>query len=497
MSNFRTSKSLAVIQSDLAAIMRGMNADVDLTPGTVLHDLLLDSTGQEFASLYVLLDYVNGIKSLDGILTLLSNSSFLTLLQEALGLNNSQEAVDLISADLDELASNWGLTRRGAVAARYLQRFYSGSNAGVIQIPVGTTVQTRDGSVIARINSSAAQAMQTDNVLGLYYVEEISEVTVMGAVGNVALGALATISPLISQASSTANVGLVQEGAEEESNADFAQRIKDVFRQHGINTVSGYRALMMNEPVNAQDALVVKPGDALMYRMPAGAVDIYLVGQNLALTRESIVYRAGTVDYLLGQQPASSIVSVEKGGVIPPANYSLVKDTTTNWRGSPKAQDKIHFSDVTGLVDTETFFVQYNYDKRVNDGQNLVETNDDTSVPASDILVRQGTQVIIDISATVVTFGQRLMSDVQTDIQSDFGKFFNGGTATTGAVYAAKLLGESVDWSDIINLMVDVSDVDRVTLTTFVVKKDTVVQTIDPVPVSASEYARAGTVTFL
>ena len=502
MGKIKKSNQIATIRNRIADTISGINSLMDIQQGHVIKDVVVDAPGKEFYYAYILLDYVNTIKSFIGIEDLIANESAKEDIRVALSLDLITEVNDLISQDLDDIASVHGVTRKTAVAAQYMQRFYrTDNNAGnTLTIPVGTTVKLIDGSVVASVQASVPQVPILDAETGFYYVEETVVVTLAGTNGNIALGTLVTMAPQISQATSTSNVSLIKDGVDEETDTEIIARIREVRKGRNLQTEAGLLKIAIgtaeDSPLNFDDAIVVGPTNDLMARAYAGAVDIYTVGKNIQTVESKIEHEGNGSVYTLPYQPVESIISVSgstSGSLI---SISYIDDSSGT-SGSTRAYSRI---EVSGGVIGETLTITYRIDQAIIDAQRLVDSDEEFSVPGSDILFRQGIQVLINIECEVFYFGTRSQSLVKLDIGSDLAVFLDGGVTSNNEKMNSKNLGESIDRSDVVNVISDVDDVDRVSITgSNAIKfyKNGVLTEDDPISLEDNEYARMGTITFL
>jgi len=155
---------------------------------------------------------------------------------------------------------------------------------------------------------------------------------------------------------------------------------------------------------------------------------------------------------------------------------------------------------VGGGVVGETVTVTYRVDQAIIDAQRLVDSDDDFTIPATDVLFRQASQVSINIDLQCFYFGTRSQAAVEADIRTDLAAFFDGGTTSNSTRLSAKALGEDIDRSDVIAIITAVDDVDRVTISgvnAIKFYKAGVLTSDDPITVESNEYARLGTVTFI
>lgn len=502
MGKIKSSNQLSAIRDRITETITNINSLMDVQQGHVIKDIVIDAPGQEFYYAYVLLDYVNTIKSLNGVEDLIDNESAKEDIRVALDLDTMEEVEDLISVDLDDLASVHGVTRRAATYAHYLQRFYrTDNNSGnTITIPVGTTVKLADGTVVAAVESSVPQVPILDSETGLYYVEETVVATTAGTAGNVALNTLTIIAPQISQSTSTSNVTLLKEGANEETDSELIARIREVRKGRNLQTLAGLNNIALGTAEESSlefyDSLVVDPTNSLMTRAYAGAVDIYVIGKNIQTFETRVEHEGDGTEYTLPYQPVESIISVEGSVSGPLVSVSYIDDSSAVY-GSTRAYSSVA---VFGGVAGETLTITYRVDQAIVNAQRLIDSDEEFTVPAADILFRQGIQVSINVECEVFYYGERAQAEVEADIRADLAAFFDGGTTSNDERLASKNLGEDIDRSDVINIIGDVDDVDRVTITgdsSISFYKDGVLTESDPISIADNEYARLGTVTFL
>jgi hypothetical protein len=500
----RDANTLKAIRDRMVSQLKTIDSLIDTQQGSPVKDIVVDSPSVEIRGNFVVLDYIMRTRNLDSFLNLLAEQDYLEDLRLALGFQTTDEVIAMVESDLDDFADTFGITRIVARKALYLQRFYrNDNNSGApVTIPLGTEVKTPDGLVSAVTITSVGQVPIIEATTGLYYVEETAEATATGTDGNVALGTFTSMTPVLAQAISTSNVSLIQSGVDEESNGSLIERIKEARKGRNYPTTTGLRRLatgaLDGSSLDFVDAKVIGPSDPLMTRVLAGGVDIYVVGKSIVPYTEVIVYATGHTEYVLSVQPVETLSSVTtSSGVLP---YTFYSDVTGAFAGSTRALSSITLTSIGDLADGDAISVQYSYDGAIRDAQSLVSEGGEFHAPAMDALFRQARQAIIDVSLEVIQFGDRTQAEVQTDVQSDLAAFFDGGTTSQGIVYTPRTIGEDIDVSDIIALIADISDVDRITLTgakALVLEKNNVVVTESQIVMADYEYARLGTVTFL
>jgi uncharacterized phage protein gp47/JayE len=389
-------KSLNNIILDMIGRLRLSQPNLDIKPGTVARDLMIDNQASEMSILYDALRQI----------------SFL------------QSVVNLSGIDLINYASNYGIqvqdgTKSSGVAVltfRTIDSDISISSGSVIRTKNGIPFLTISDIFIStsQINSLRATGTRLRNQLATagisdqFAVEVSVEAQSPGAIGNI--GSYSLTSSGIPDVTGITNLTSFTGGSNQENDDELRSRVLAAFAGANIGTAISYKSVILNL-ANALDAFVVEPGDALMTRDgtvvtidsggnlivsepgSGGRVDIYVLGENIQTATDSFVYNDNSGsdnpvdssnDYVLGQtsltpgtsltinsrrvavlskgasipnQPISKIVSVSGSSSGPnfveqylgddnqlKGNYKLEKDTGSAG-GSPFALDKLVWTD--------------------------------------------------------------------------------------------------------------------------------------------------------
>ncbi len=372
---------------------RTARQQLDLKPGQVARDLLVDGPAVQLASLYEELQSVQSAQSL-----------FLSL-----------------GSELDALASNFGAARKqgtasGGVAVLTFNNIESDipiAKGGVVTARNGASFTVNNSITVAVINkntyrataSKYASALAFMGITDQYAVEVSVQATSTGNSGNIS--AYSLNSTTISGVSNVINPAAFQGGSSAENDSSFKRRILGIFSGANTGTTTGYQNTVLADQ-DVIDALVVGPGDPLMTRDgtqvftaedgtqtivsegTGGKVDIYAYGFRLAEIIDGFVYldhsnrddpTDSSNDFVLGQilddanktvarkrldniknqtlpnQPVTNIISVtgsssgsnftaksvNSAGVIS-GNYELLRDTGV-YAGSPWGFDRLHWVD--------------------------------------------------------------------------------------------------------------------------------------------------------
>jgi hypothetical protein len=372
---------------------RTAQQQLDLKPGQVARDLLVDGPAVQLASLYEELQSVQSAQSL-----------FLAL-----------------GSELDALGSNFGVARKQGTASSGIAVLTFNNIGADIPITKGSSVIASNGAsftvissmTVAVINKNTYRATASKYSAALafvgisdqYAVEVNVQATSNGNSGNISSYALnRTTIPGVSHVT---NAAPFQGGSAAESDSAFKRRIFGVFNGSNTGTATGYKNTVLSDP-DVIDVLVAGPGDPLMIRDgtqvhtaedgiqtiisegTGGKVDLYVYGFRLGEIIDGFVYfdhsndndpTDSSNDFVLGQieadfnktvarkriddinnqtlpnQPATNIISVTgsssgsnftsksvaASGVVS-GNYELLRDTGV-YAGSPWGFDRLHWID--------------------------------------------------------------------------------------------------------------------------------------------------------
>ena len=462
-----------VVQS-LLSYLRQLRPRVDTKEGTYTRDVIIDAPANEFAALYRAIDNVSNAQS-----------------------------PDLAPAfSLDALARNFQLTRRGAQKALGTVTFYRMTNPGVltITIPLGTTVSTK-GSV----NISPVQFVTTQEVImtiadfnpntGRWEVNAPARALAGGNAGNVSAGTVSSIVSIVSNISGCYNFNPTTNGRDRESDADLTLRLKNTVAGNNIGTIDGYFNIALSN-VNVLDAKVIGASISdVAKRAEAGTVDILING--VVPTQapvETYTYTTGSPYYINEKQPLYMLVSSSfslvgsiTGTLIQGTHYTVSQDTSV-YGGSIQAADRFNF--ITGLTNGELITFTYTYNSLIEDLQTTFNVDTNKTVNA-DILVRAARARIINVSATIRVLSGYTSSAVINDVITNVASFLN-----------AFRVGQEVQQSDVINVIIDTQGVDDVLVPLTQLEEDIatggITQDVNGnLVISSDSYAVAGTISII
>jgi hypothetical protein len=390
MARVRTANDIVLGSIDF---YRTAQPQLDLQPGQVARDLLIDGPAVQLGSLYEELQSVQSAQSL-----------FLSL-----------------GSELDALASNFGASRKQGSPSIGTAILTFNSIEADIPINAGGVVTASNGASFTVINSftvavnnkntyrataskySAALAFAA--ITDQYAVEAQVTATSTGSNGNISSYSLNNTT--IPGVSNVTNAASFQGGASAETDSSFKRRILGIFSGSNTGTALGYKNTIIADS-DVIDCLVVGPGDPLMTRDgtqvftaadgtktivsegTGGKVDLYAYGFRLVEIIDGFIYfdhsnkddpTDPSNDFVLGQittdanktvsrkriddinnqqlpnQPVTNIISITGSSSgsnfalksvdasrVVSGNYELLRDTGV-YAGSPWGFDRLHWVD--------------------------------------------------------------------------------------------------------------------------------------------------------
>lgn len=268
--------------------------DLDVKPGTVARDLLIDAPSNQLALLY-----------------------------DELAKVSSQQSLRLVvGSDLDKLAKNFGIIRNVSTPSSGIALITFASIPTTISINAGDLITAANGfsyKVLSGVSitpslsnfyKSIATKFQNDltfvGITDQYAIEVTVQATTAGIQGNISKYTLNKTN--IGGASNVTNVTPFTGGNNQEDDSTFRNRVLAVFSGSSVGTALGYKNVALST-TGVSDAFVIEPGDPLMTRDgtitttdsegnitivsegSGGKVDIVVLGSNLAVNTDSFIYR--------------------------------------------------------------------------------------------------------------------------------------------------------------------------------------------------------------
>ena len=425
-------KTYSDIATEMQDFIQRRQPNATTIEGSVLRDLVIEGVANEIALAY----------------------------QDIATLGKAQSVVfanELTADEMNNLAANFGLSRKPANSASGFVTFSSftkpafdiqiGANDGSGGVIV-TTRQLSDGSVIQFATTATAFLFQSavkDPNTGTYDVTIPAAAVTPGVSGNVGANTIVVLQQALPGINSITNKLASSGGIDEESNTELANRIVVSAQARNLGTKSGYRSLILSQN-GIQDASVVGPNDPEAVRTQyGGEVDIYQLGTNPTQDVMVTTFMATNLNYIIDNRPVLSVISITGLSNSTPftftqnIDYVFAQDITSIYKGSMESLDAIQFT-IPGAKpdDQSTMNVTYVYDKAIATSQALVD-DPDNKILTSDVLVKEATEVIVDIGFIAISAGGANVQDVRTQVIDQLTIIVN----STG-------LGARLDQSDLV-----------------------------------------------
>lgn len=423
--------------------------------GEAINDLI-DAFSLEGERLNVVAQYIQQINSISGFRQVVNDDSFKIQLAEAFGVSSITLNPDLarrlgvpidiandieaiIFIDLNNFATQFGRPRSlGTFATGVLTLFTSAGDPFSLQR--GQGVQT--GDVFGTLYDTTTDLVGALPIFrpdkNLYSTNVGIRARERGRRGNQIIDAVNQALTPIANVVSLTNETAIEDGTDREFNNILLDALEGALGGTDINTRQGLINFTENEP-DVFDAAVIGPGDPLMLRATAGAIDIYVIGSQLQTDTVDVEVIVEGEDVVLPLQPVRQINSVvgvtqytDGAGFLTPENNSVFEFSSGD--GFPDFTWEIP---PVGPSAAEIVSVNFTHNALIRRLQRLVDDDPEREVPGSSLLYKEGIRIGISIEMKVIVLpgvtqieGESLALDVLKE-------FFN-----------ALVLGQLVEFSD-------------------------------------------------
>lgn len=427
------------------------NKNINTLPGSVAGDLFIlpqaESDVQQLAISY----YVSISKSIPQLIALKSQESILNLLASALNTTTDAILTD-ISLSLDELGSNFSLTRASATAATGIV-WYVRPTAPIADIVVntGSLVQSSSGAqyevladVVMYAPTISSSGTPYNPTLGGYAVPASVRAVEAGSAGNASKFTIQNLLTPVNGISEVANIDPITGGYDAETDESFAARIQASWQAVGKLTKAGIVQTIQNAyPGTA--VYVASPDDPINAR-GFGKTDVYVRGPIQQTTVSEIFSFLNSTVYVTdGVRPSyQPVVSVEQ--TVPPTSVFLQPDVVSTLANSVQAQDTIRFTtDYPGSLTLPSVTITYIVNSFLTNVQNLFNSPENaplnqqnpltlTGVDAdvsvrraieTPILIKAATPVGIDYAVSITVLPGQLKSAVISQVIQNLNNYVN------------------------------------------------------------------------
>lgn len=421
------------------------------------------------------------------------NNNRLRRVSLLLSLQNPEEFEE---DDLDQLVFNEGIIRPEGSQATTTLTFrrstpFSVSESGQIPrgTPVATAVDEASGQPItfitteARSKANALAVLDPDTNLTVYEVNVPAVALVTGSDARVGPGQVTRPLRPLAHYDSVTNKQATQGGLDRYSNEELIELYLLAIASRQLSVPESAEFHARQQIPAAEDIHEVFGTDPLLERAAtdAGAVDAYVVGDELVSTTENIVFLGTGQKMIVGLPPVVSIDSVVRtvgGDVFAEGDDYEVALDTSGVSGSVRAKDGIRFISgaAPALTIGEFVTVTYTYNNLIRRLQNY---NEDREVKSSgsDKLYRLSERVDIFLAANLTVYANFTVEDIQDAVE----------TAITDYINALKG-GDNVEASDLQQVVRRLSGVDNFVVTRLT-RDPTGIEAADVV-INGNEHAR-------
>ena len=421
----------------------------------------------------MLADYVSMLTRLTGYEKLATDTSIRNALMDTLEITEIQ-LDELLQTDLNNYAEVWGILRTiGAKAKGPIKYVFSNDNP--VSIPESTkltSIQRR--KEYTTIEPITGRIPTLEN--GLYIIRCFIECIAIGNDGNITAGSILLPDVKINNLVKCEIDVNIENGEDVESNVDFVARIRLARFSRGVGSRSYLRNLLLADS-RVYDVWLNAKGDSGFDR-PLG-IDAWVYAQETPkVVSETAKIHYG---YILESQPLIDGDAIITGG------YVLVRDTNSYERS---------VESVDNISGPSPQTIQYYTDDTIRSLQLDVEDQDRWLLGGRRlVLIKKALKVEIDFSIKLYVVFNAVVSTIKTNIENNLLCYFAGGTTTYGETFSRTNLGKNVEKSDVLNIILNTENVDRVDLNSFRVRRnDGRYATTDPVLINNYEFSALGSV---
>ena len=463
------------------------NRKVNVTPRSVIDDMLLIPMSTELAKQEILMQYINALQSFSSISELLNSPTKIQQIADALD-TTTDTVKSNISTAIEQLANNYSKSRKQATYATGIVNFWRQTPVSADEetnsIPVGTVVASASTGIqykttqeIFFSNAYPDVSFGTDG----YMLDVPVQCVVTGSIGNTVIGDITVCISVVTGFPNVTNKTEFANGTDTELDLDFSARMQNEISGCNVGTVNGIKSVVLQK-TNATSLSVITAGDILMApsRRDGGCLDIYVKGSIIVSTKEDLVLNGPTNIVTLDDSYLKPIVPntaylVNSRGV----TVTVLNDTSSIYAGTQKSYDKLVFSNT---LQAGTYQIQYSYNKIIKDINDLLQSDDYNT--GANILVKEAAKVPVDIFLQVVSYS--------TDA-NEKSSLVDTLISTIKSYISTMKIGERLEQSDIINLCY-IDGINRVVLPLTYFKKtaDTAPAVNDIIEVNNSQYITLG-----
>lgn len=429
-------RDASTVRSAAIAVLDAAGSAIRTETGEPIIDLV-DAFSQQAEKQSVIAAYVEAIGSIAGWRAIIADTAFKLKLAEALGVSSDSLDRDvarrlgvpddlasdieaIIYYDLGNFASSFGRSRNGAIPATGVERLYLASSAlftalrgaGLgATVANGTTILYETSADLTNITPSF------DSTRNQYYVDVSIKCRTAGKVGNRPKNTVRSMQVTIPGVVQVTNPEPIKGGLDRESNEKLLDALDGVLGGTDINTRQGLINYISSIP-GVQDVRIVGPGDPLMERSTAGAIDIYIIGNITQTATVQVLVNIAGETFYLPYQPALAVSSVVGAVIYGEGGGYLFNQDTDAFAGSAQSVASITWiAPPGGPAGGEMVTVGFTYNSLVRDTQRKLDEDPTRNVVASSILVKQGTELQVVFQMAVISLPDITQAAAEAAVQ--------------------------------------------------------------------------------
>ena len=390
-------KTEAQIQDALKKSIEATDATIDTEQGPVPDTMIRPQSGQ-------LAEASADAESLRSLFTLQFNTSA------------TEEEIGLALGNYGSAPGEGGKARH----IQYFMRFTRPSSD--IPILAGTLVGNSDGSLTYRVVNTGTITFSSidtffNSTRNAYEIGLLVEATGTGSEYELSKFRVSSLITPVYGIDSTENRSKSQGGVPKETVSNQSTRLKSSMKGINLGAPNGLRNKILNSlSSEITDVAIIQPFELEFQRIIAGpALDIYVIGQNVAVFTETVVAITGQTEIVLKHKPAISVNSLLVNGVSGVVTYSLVNDLTQESGRSLNAYDTIVLN--TALISGDVVVVEYQYNKALEDVRDVVFAAGEEYLFNTDILIRAPFVINPIVEGEVRTLPSYPTNDIEVAIE--------------------------------------------------------------------------------
>lgn len=452
--SFRTSEE---IRTSAISLLDNRGSGIRTEAGEPVMDVI-DSFSLEAAKQNIVAQYLEAINTIAGWRGIIDDATFKVDLADAFGISavtlnedlarrlgaptdlaNDVEA--LLYVDLNRYATSLGRPRSaGQFATGVLTIFLS--NSDPFTLFRGAAVQTGgETGVIYDTTTDLIGVTPSFSVTrNLNFVNVGIRARAVGIDGNQIIGAVNQTANPIPNSVAVTNETAIEGGLNRESNEEVLDALEGVLGGTDINTEQGLINFVSTRQ-QVVDALVVGPGNTLMTRSTAGAVDVYVIGTELQTNTVDIQVVVEEEGVILPFQPVRQINSAVGASVYTEGGGYLTVETDEeavfNASSVDGTADLVWQPNPPGPSASEIVTVNFTHNELIRRLQRFFDEDPERGVPGSSIVIKEGLRVGIEVEMKVVPLPGI------TQIQAE-----SAATDALTTYFTGLRLGELAEYSD-------------------------------------------------